>query len=146
MVGKIPYPCQSFYGAPTEIWEWISNFILLYICIQLLILACWYQSYSLLVKGVPGNIWEGYVVFKSFIQRTIQQNLMMHLKILCTLFVLCEVLLCYVIHQFYLYFSGLFYYYWGNHMINPGLILSLCPANKRRCHFVTTFLIGWVQA
>ena len=27
-----------------------------------------------------------------------------------------------------------------------GLILRLCPANERRCYFVTTSLIGWVQA
>ena len=28
----------------------------------------------------------------------------------------------------------------------PGLILGLHPANERRCYFVTTSLIGWVQA
>ena len=28
----------------------------------------------------------------------------------------------------------------------PGLILGLLPANERRCYFVTTFLIGWMQA
>ena len=27
-----------------------------------------------------------------------------------------------------------------------GLILGLCPANEKRCYFVTTSLIGWVQA
>ena len=27
----------------------------------------------------------------------------------------------------------------------PGLILGLHPANERRCYFVTTSLIGWVQ-
>ena len=27
-----------------------------------------------------------------------------------------------------------------------GLILCLCPANYRRCYFVTTSLIGWAQA
>ena len=27
-----------------------------------------------------------------------------------------------------------------------GMILGLRPANERRCYFVTTFLIGWVQA
>ena len=27
-----------------------------------------------------------------------------------------------------------------------GLILGLCPANERRCYFVTTSLIGWVKA
>ena len=27
----------------------------------------------------------------------------------------------------------------------PGLILGLQPANERRCYFVTTSLIGWVQ-
>ena len=29
---------------------------------------------------------------------------------------------------------------------NPGLILGWCPANGRRRFFVTTSLIGWVQA
>ena len=28
----------------------------------------------------------------------------------------------------------------------PGLILGLRPANESRCYFVTTSLIGWVQA
>ena len=32
----------------------------------------------------------------------------------------------------------------ANH--NAGLILGLRPANERRCYFVTTSLIGWVQA
>ena len=27
-----------------------------------------------------------------------------------------------------------------------GLILGLRPANERQCYFVTTSLIGWVQA
>ena len=31
-------------------------------------------------------------------------------------------------------------------ILYTGLILGLCPANERRCYFVTTSLIGWVQA
>ena len=30
--------------------------------------------------------------------------------------------------------------------LQPGLILGLCPANERRRYFVTTSLIGSVQA
>ena len=30
--------------------------------------------------------------------------------------------------------------------MGPGLILGLRPASDRRCYFVTTSLIGWVQA
>ena len=29
--------------------------------------------------------------------------------------------------------------------LNPGLILSLHPANERHCYFVTTSFIGWAQ-
>ena len=32
------------------------------------------------------------------------------------------------------------------HIGYPGLILGMCPANVRRCYFVTTSLIGCVQA
>ena len=31
-------------------------------------------------------------------------------------------------------------------MNSSGMILFLRPANERRCHFVTTSLIGWAQA
>ena len=33
-----------------------------------------------------------------------------------------------------------------NCQLYPALILGLRPANERRCYFVTTSLIGWVQA
>ena len=35
---------------------------------------------------------------------------------------------------------------WGIVNINTRLILDLLPANERRRYFVTTSLIGWVQA
>ena len=36
--------------------------------------------------------------------------------------------------------------YWLDASLESGLILGLLPANERRLYFVTTSLIGWVQA
>ena len=52
----------------------------------------------------------------------------------------CMSLLCIPIIYWYVYLRLLL---WG---CIPGLILSLRSANERRSHFVTTSLIGWVQA
>ena len=41
---------------------------------------------------------------------------------------------------------GLHPWHWCYWRYGPGLMLGLHPANERRRYFVTTTLIGWVQA
>ena len=50
----ITYPFPNIIGAADEVWEWIRNFIP-YVIMDVITYACWYLSWTMLVKGATGD-------------------------------------------------------------------------------------------
>ena len=57
VLDEITFPFPNFNGATVEVWEWISNFIQHFVMGVIVInYPCWDPSWSMLVKGDPGDI------------------------------------------------------------------------------------------